>query len=270
MLTALLAVSGSAAAVAQPVVSPPPAKTDAITQVTVDLAAGAFDRVLPFDVPFFITGRAPEGTVSLEVQHAVMPESGDTSSLAWTPGEPARWKSDRSAAGNQTFLVLVRAPLEARRHYRVRFTFVNERPAENAVITADGWTAHGNYVSIDVGLLYAGSIGIGALYVGSNIYLRPVNKHAPLRSFNNIGQRLAVTVGATVSSVADEDNQTRSGLFWNQGLVLGAGYRLTSSVRAGGGALVFREANPNPLITGKSAAATWYASVSFDLDLLKD
>jgi len=51
VLTALLAVSGSAAAVAQPVVSPPPAKTDAITQVTVDLAAGAFDRVLPFDVP---------------------------------------------------------------------------------------------------------------------------------------------------------------------------------------------------------------------------
>jgi len=269
VLAALLAVSASAAAVAQPVVSPPPAKTEAIAQVTVDLGAGAFDRVLPFDVPFFITGRAPEGTASLEVQHAVMPESGDTSSLVWAPGEPVRWKSDGSAGGNQTFLVLVRAPLEAGRHYRVRFTFVKERPAENAVITADGWTARGNYVSIDVGLLYAGSIGIGALYVGSNIYLRPINKHAPLGSFTSAGRRLALTVGATVSSVEDQDNQTRSGLFWNQGLVLGAGYRLTSSVRAGGGALVFREANPNPLITSRSAAATWYASVSFDLDLLR-
>ncbi len=266
----MLALSASQAAVAQPAVSPPPAKTDAIAQVTVDLAAGAFDRVLPFDVPFFIIGRAPAGTLSVEVQYAVVAQSGDTSNLAWTPGEPARWKADASAAGNQTFLVLVRAPLEARRHYRVRFTFVNERPAENAAFTADGWTAHRNYVSIDVGLLYAGTVGIGALYVGSNIYLRPINKHAPLSSFGDLGRRLALTVGATVSSVADEDNQTRSGLFWNQGMVLGAGYRLTSSVRAGGGALVFREANPNPLITRKTAAATWYASVSWDLDLLKD
>ena len=69
--------------------------------------------------------------------------------------------------------------------------------------------------------------------------------------------------------MADENNQTRSDLFWNQALVLGAGYRLTSSLRGGGGALVFREANPNPLITRKSAATTWYASVSFDLNVLR-
>jgi hypothetical protein len=269
VLTILLAGSVSPAAIAQPVVSPPPAKTDVFTQVTVDLSAGAFDRVLPFDVPFFITGRAPDGTVSIEVQHAVVPESGDASSLTWTPGEPARWKAD-GTTGNQTFLVLVRAPLEARRHYRVRFTLVNARPAENTTITADGWTASGNYVSIDVGLLYSGAIGIGALYAGGNIYLQPINKSAPLGPFSAVGRRLALTVGATVSSVADEDNQTRSGLFWNQALVLGAGYRLTRSVRAGGGALVFREANPNPLITTKNAATTWYASISFDLDLLKD
>jgi hypothetical protein len=51
--------------------------------------------------------------------------------------------------------------------------------------------------------------------------------------------------------------------------VLGAGYRLTSSLRGGGGVLVFREADPNPLITRKSAAVTWYASFSFDLNVLR-
>lgn len=267
-LTVLLAAFACPPAIAQPAVSPPPARTDAITQVTVDLSAGAFDRVLPFGVPFFITGRTPEGTVGVEVQHAVIPESGDTSSLTFTPGEAARWKSD-GAAASQNFLVLVRTPLEARRHYQLRFTFVNERPAANTIVTADGWTAHGNYVSIDVGLLYSGPIGIGALYVGANVYLQPVNKSALLGPFDAVGRRLALTVGATVSSIADEENHTRSGLFWNQAMVLGAGYRLTRSVRAGGGALVFRESNPNPLITAKSAALTWYASISLDLDLLK-
>jgi hypothetical protein len=267
VLMVLLAGFSCPPAIAQPVVSPPPARTDAVTQVTVDLSAGAFDRALPFGVPFFITGRTPAGTIGIEIQHALIPESGDTSSLAWAPGEPARWKPD-GTEGTQTFLVLVRGPLEAKRHYRVRFTFVKERPAENTTVTADGWTPHGNYVSIDVGLLYSGPIGIGALYVGANVYLEPVNKSAPLGSFNAVGQRLALTVGATVSSITDDENHTRSGLFWNQAMVLGAGYRLTRSVRAGGGALVFRESDPNPLITSKTAAVTWYASISFDLDLL--
>ena len=37
----------------------PSAATGPIVRVRVDLAAGAFDRILPFDVPFFVTGRAP-------------------------------------------------------------------------------------------------------------------------------------------------------------------------------------------------------------------
>ena len=268
-LTALLALLVATQAAAQPAVTPPPANTDRTEQVTVDLAAGAFDRELPFDVPFFIAGRAPVGTRSLDVQYAVAPESGDTSNLIWTPGEPARWRPVGPSATDEAFLLLVRVPLEAGRDYRVRFTLVNERPAENASVIAYGRTAHGNYVSVDAGVLYSGTIGIGAVYVGGNIYFRPINKRAPLGELTRLGRRLALTVGATVSSVADEENGTRSGLFWNQGLVLGVGYRVTSSVRAGGGALVFQEANPNPLISTKRGAATWYASISVDLNLVK-
>jgi hypothetical protein len=249
--------------------SAPPAKTSPIARVTVDLAAGAFAQVLPFDVPFFIAGQAPEGTVSLEVQYAILPESGDTTSLQWMPNEPARWKPDGPTGADQTFLVLMRSPLEARRNYRVRFVFHSGRFADGTATTADGRTARNSYVSADAGLLFAGDIGIGALYVGSNIYFRPVNKDAALSEASSIGRRLALTVGITLSSVADENNRTRSDLFWNQSLVLGAGYRITSSIRGGGGALVLRESDPNPLITRKSAAITWYASFSFDLDVAK-
>jgi hypothetical protein len=249
--------------------SPPPATTSPFTQVTVDLAARAFAQVLPFDVPFFITGRAPEGTLRLEVQYAVIPESGETADLLWMPNEPARWTPDSPTSADQAFLVLVRTPLEAKRNYRVRFVFLNARSVDPTITTADGRTAHKNYVSADAGLLFAGDVGIGALYVGSNIYFRPVNRDAPLSEVSSIGRRLGLTVGITLSSVADEDNRTRSDLFWHQALVLGGGYRLTSSIRGGGGALVFRESDPNPLITRKSAAVTWYVSFSYDLDVAK-
>jgi len=245
----------------------PPAATGPIVRVRVDLAAGAFDRILPFDVPFFVTGRAPVGTRSLDVQYAQLPGSGDASTLVWLPDEPARWRPE-TATADDTFLVLVRRPLEAGHTYRLRFVFRDAQSVET-IVAADGRTEQKTYVSVDAGILFAGDIGIGALYVGSNLYFRPVNKDAPLTAISSLGRRLALTVGVTISSVADENNRTRSDLFWHQSVVLGAGYRLTSSVRAGGGVLLFRESDPNPLVSRKSAATTWYTSFSFDLDLLR-
>jgi hypothetical protein len=134
---------------------------------------------------------------------------------------------------------------------------------------ADGGTTQKSYVSADAGLLYAGDIGTAALFIGSNIYFRPVNKNAPLSQKGSFSRRFAITIGMTVSSIADENSRTRSDLFANQSLVVGAGLRVTQSIRAGAGALVFKEANPNPLITKKQAAATWYASFTFDVDVAK-
>jgi hypothetical protein len=245
----------------------PPARTAPTARITVDFAAHAFDRALPFDVPFFISGRASDGTRRLEVQYAVLPKSGEATSLSWLPIEPAVWQPDRPSTTDEAFLVLVRTPLEAGRTYR--FRFVARYESGSATDVADGRTEHKNYVSADAGVLFAGDLGIGALYVGSNIYFRPVNKDAALSDVSSLGRRLALTVGLTVSSIADENDKTRSDLFWNQSMVLGAGYRITSSIRGGAGVLVFRESDPNPLITRKTAAVTWYASFSFDLNLLK-
>ena len=245
-------------------ISAPPANTDPIVKVSVDLAAAAFDRVLPFDVPFFIAGQAPYGARSLEVQYAVLRQPGDTSNLEWMPGVPIAWKHDGPATGDQAFLVLIRTPLDAGRRYLFRFSFDR---SSGGGITVEGRTSQKNHVSADIGVLYAGDLDIGAVYVGTNIYFRPINTDAPLSEAGSFGRRFALTVGVTLSSVSDENDRTRSDLFWNQSLVVGAGYRLTSSIRAGAGALVFLESDPNPLITAREVATTWYVSFSFDVDV---
>ncbi len=267
MIGLFMVVASAPCLLAQtPGISAPAANTDPIVRVSVDLAAGAFDRDLPFDVPFFIAGRAPEGARSLEVQYAILRQSGETSNLVWMPDTPIEWKPDGPAIADQAFLVLVRTPLDARRRYLFRFSFVSDR-LSGGMISVEGRTSRKSHVSADIGLLYAGDIAIGAVYVGTNIYFRPINTDAPLSEASSIGRRLALTVGVTVSPLSDENDRTRSDLFWNQSLVLGAGYRLTSSIRAGGGALVFLESDPNPLITAKEVATTWYVSFSFDVDV---
>lgn len=533
----LLWLTGSTPTSAQPATTAPPAQTDQIVRVTVDLAAGSFDRVLPFDVPFFIVGQAPEGTVQLRVEYVEHKERGKPPDEGWKPSPPAEWKPDAPAAANQQFIVFVREALDAERYFRFRFTFerqpsadqarqfrenarpifdetlrafvmtkampaasdVRKRLAElipsitgdpkwtaasgsffdttdesasalNKVLTevagtlgpqldrqeilntfvtvrlqlheslvalqsseglktaisaaakiddagirellkldaeglalvtlprpeldlaaaggvtgdlidvwhpeaaatraanfqqllrrlqqldhfvramsdkdggarpamekatspmviadvaavgagplrdastqvmrlgldmtrleqgllardreiarmtdfivvvfqdvrfvvgssvADGNTTQTNYVSADGGVLYAGDIDQAALFVGSNIYFRPVNKNAPLSQKGSFSRRFAITIGVTLSSIEDENAATRTDLFGNSSLVLGAGLRITQSIRVGGGAIVFKESDPNPLVTKKSAAATWYASFSFDIDVAK-
>jgi hypothetical protein len=76
----------------------------------------------------------------------------------------------------------------------------------------------------------------------------------------------------TVQSVADGGGgrvQTRDNLFGNQALLAGAGLRITDTIRLGAGALLFKEKDPNPLITRFRVASTYYFSLSFDLNVAK-
>lgn len=239
-----------------------------VARVTVDLAARAFDRTLPFDVPFAVIGTVPDGTIQVAVQFTEVPESGLPQSPVWTPSVPAVWEPQVSSlSGSQMFLVFFRNTLDARHTYRFRFTILRQRSEEPAQIAVDGKTTGNSYVSADAGMLYAPDIETAALYIGSNIYFRPVNKRAPLSEKGSFLRRAAVTIGFTVTSIADEDQQTRSDMFGHQSLVLGAGVRLTQAIRAGGGVLIFKENNPNPLITKSSTVTTPYVSFSFDLDV---
>lgn len=129
------------------------------------------------------------------------------------------------------------------------------------------------YISADAGLAWVPEIDEAAKYIGTNVYLRPINKDVPLSQADSFLHRFALTIGLTVDSVADDDAagnpRTRDDLFGSQSLLLGAGLRFNRVIRIGAGALVFKEQDPNPLRDDLSVTVSPYVTVSFDLNVAK-
>ena len=126
----------------------------------------------------------------------------------------------------------------------------------------------GVYVSLDLGVLYPPELEQATLTVGANVYFAPVNKSAPLRA-NGIRQRLALTLGLTVTNMRREEETRWENLLGEKAnLFVGLGYRLTRSLRLGGGLVLFQENDENPLVDERSLAVTPYVSLSFDVDLV--
>lgn len=122
-----------------------------------------------------------------------------------------------------------------------------------------------NYVSIDAGLLVGLPVNELLPYAGANIYLRPVNPTASLKTKGSFSRRFSLTVGLTLASIAKENE--REDLFGSQALVLGAGLRLTPVIRFSSGALLFKSLDPNPLITKSHTGAAWYFALSADYNI---
>jgi hypothetical protein len=128
------------------------------------------------------------------------------------------------------------------------------------------------YVSLDAGVAYPWRLANMVFYAGANIYFRPINKAAPLRYKGTFLHRFALTVGIT-TTVRDESRRaedlrnTPDNDETSNSLLLGGGLRVTPSMRLGGGVLVFRETDPNPLIDQKSVAVTPYVSFTADVDV---
>jgi hypothetical protein len=146
----------------------------------------------------------------------------------------------------------------------VQFALQGSSIEDEKILIVD--TAENRYVSADVGLAYAETIGEASMYAGANLYMRPVNKDVPLSQRGGFFRRFAFTVGLSLQSIADKRG-TRDDLFLDQALVLGVGYRISQYLRAGGGALVFWERDPDtfPLTRTQSTAVTPYAAISFDI-----
>lgn len=115
--------------------------------VPVDLGSRSFGEVLPFDVPFQITGTAPSGARAIEVQFAqskepidlqktaTSPEDLDAQCAAkgqgggeaapgtpWQPTPPLRWQRvDLVDTGASTTFRVTIPPLDAERYYVFRF-----------------------------------------------------------------------------------------------------------------------------------------------------
>ncbi|MFN7962591.1 MAG: hypothetical protein U0002_15080 [Thermoanaerobaculia bacterium] len=141
----------------------------------------------------------------------------------------------------------------------------------NASTTGNFLTFQRYYLSIDTGLTYAPGIDEIVPYLGANIYLHPVNRNVPLSQKGGFARRFAFNLGLTLSSIEDRNagRQTRTDLFSSQSLLLGAGFRVTETLRLGFGGLIFQRADKNPLVKNQELAVTPYLTLSFDVDVAR-
>jgi hypothetical protein len=128
------------------------------------------------------------------------------------------------------------------------------------------------YISADIGVATASRINEVFGYLGANVYLRPVNKAAHLRwsafrghFWRELGKRFAFVIGLPYNDL----NKTgeRSGLISSRPLIVGAGFRINDLLRLSGGALIFKQNDPNPLIDRQRIGSTPFFSLSVDWDV---
>lgn len=129
-------------------------------------------------------------------------------------------------------------------------------------------TRHSWYLSADIGIVWAWTLDEMVPYAGMNIYFRPVNKDAPLQEFGSFAtsftRRFSALVGVTVAGDLVKTGE-RAALFSdNRMLILGAGLRLTDSIRFTGGAVILKAFDPNPLVDHKQIKAAPFISFSVD------
>jgi hypothetical protein len=210
---------------------------------------------------------------SLRASGALAPGDVDElAALARYDGGAIR-RAEQWAQTLQVYAHEVQTALAATERALVRAADEVVAQAETAVLretlTTDGVSSEGGvYVSLDLGALYPPELERATLTVGANVYFAPVNKRAPLRA-NGIRQRLALTFGLTVTNMRRDDETRWENLLGEKAnLFVGFGYRLTRSLRLGGGVVLFQKNDENPLVDEQSLAVTPYVSLSFDVDLV--
>jgi hypothetical protein len=192
--------------------------------------------------------------------------------LARYDGGPIR-RAEQWAQTLQVYAHEVQTALAARERALARAADEVVAQAETAVLretlVTDSVSSEGGvYVSLDLGVLYPPELERATLTVGANVYFAPVNKRAPLRA-NGVRQRLALTFGLTVTNMRREEETRWENLLGEKAnLFVGLGYRLTRSLRLGGGFVLFQKNDENPLVDEQSLAVTPYVSLSFDVDLV--
>jgi hypothetical protein len=139
------------------------------------------------------------------------------------------------------------------------------------LVTEPATTDAGIYVGMDLGVLYPPELDRASLYIGANLYFRPVNKRASLRTHGSLGHRFSLTVGISLNDLKLEEGDPRFEplLGERSNLLVGAGLRISRSLRVSAGALLFLENDKNPLVEDRSLAATFYAALSFDVDVVR-
>lgn len=143
-------------------------------------------------------------------------------------------------------------------------------PEHAATVSATYTERSTLYISADVGMMVPIFIGGGvdvAPFFGINIYFTGVDKDVPLRSDDGFLKRFSLTGGITLKAIRD-DQDTVEGIVNGNALMGGAGLRITDYLRIGGGAVILRQKDQNPLATAtKHVRVAPYAALSIDVDV---
>lgn len=127
------------------------------------------------------------------------------------------------------------------------------------------------YIGLDAGIVYGFMLGNVFLYQGANIYLKPVNKKAPLGKFegwDKFTKIFSLYVGVT-QKVAGPEDASYKPLFDGAGsLLTGFGFRFNRIARLNVGALFYQYKNPNPVVDKYYLRCSPTISLSFDINIV--
>ena len=155
-----------------------------------------------------------------------------------------------------------------------RLLQVLERPTETRGLSGAGQTpAKANYASPDLGAFFAfaGSETWFLPYLGLNVYLVPVDrtiKPSQLTGsrFEQVGQRLSLTLGATLASPTT--SKTIEAPFLSKFPIVAIGCRVGSYSRIVAGTVFYTLHHPNPASSSKFLRASVFVGASLDIDIV--
>ncbi|HEY0654346.1 MAG TPA: hypothetical protein VGD65_14500 [Chryseosolibacter sp.] len=134
----------------------------------------------------------------------------------------------------------------------------------NGTTSAEFKTRANWYVSADLGMVYMfGNYGLSP-YLGTNVYLRPINKQAPLHGWM-LDKRFAFLIGINLPLLGSTSTDSQKLFNKNPSLLTGAGLRLSHALRINGG-LAWMKLEES-IITQRSIGWTPFCSISFDINV---
>jgi len=204
-LAAGISLASGAAAQAPNPCTPPPGDTG-FAEVSVNLNAGTFDRILPFDVPVRICGTVPAGSTDISLQYAVSKAANLSvdancnllapAGVQWLPAVPISGRLDGT-----TFRVIL-PPLDADRYY----SFCFRRRAQIPADVAAAFKPKAREV-LDQGLAQVTS---GDLSAEQSLKLRTDLYH---RLLDAAGADVAVVKGTVFDTTSGNDELRGTGKF---------------------------------------------------------
>jgi hypothetical protein len=121
------------------------------------------------------------------------------------------------------------------------------------------------FVTVDLGVLYAPGLDEAEPYTGLSFTFHPVNKRIPQTLRTPLLDRLSMVVGLTTGSVSEEEEY--DDFVANRAGVAGVGIRFFDFLRATAGGLVLRDLGGSALEPDRDIRVTPFYALSFDIDV---